>query len=418
MERLKNWAGNLTYGAAEVLRPTSVTELSDVVRDANKIRAVGSRHSFNDIADTEHTLVSLDNLNQVLSIDPDARTVTVEGGVTYGKLGPALQAHGLALPNLASLPHISVAGACATATHGSGQGNGNLATSVVAMEIVRPNGDIQSISKNSTPWFKGAVVHLGALGIVANITLAAEPTYQVRQDVYLDLPFEDAIANFDAIEASGYSVSFFTEWAGPSVNQLWIKNLVSPGKDMPMPDSFFGAKKASTKQHPIIGMAVENATDQNGVPGPWNDRLAHFRAEFTPSGGDELQSEFYVPRQLATAALQAVNAMRDEISPLLLTSEIRAIASDELWMSPCYHQDSIAIHFTWRPMTKEVLEVLPRIDAALRPFSPKPHWGKIFTMPIPEIQSRFPQFAAFRDLVSEFDPAGKFRNPFIDRLLA
>src|SRR5687767_10859913 len=129
-DTLHNWAGNIVYSSASVLTPRSTAQLQEMVRQSPRLRVLGSRHSFNRIADTSGDLVSMRQLDQVIALDSNARTVTVEGGITYGQLCPWLETQGFALHNLASLPHISVVGAVTTATHGSGNANGNLATSV------------------------------------------------------------------------------------------------------------------------------------------------------------------------------------------------------------------------------------------------------------------------------------------------
>jgi xylitol oxidase len=151
-----------------------------------------------------------------------------------------------------------------------------------------------------------------------------------------------------------------------------------------------------------------------GIPGPWCDRLAHFQMNFTPSSGAELQTEYFVARQDAVTALQAIKQIRERIAPLLFISEIRTIAADNLWLSPCYQQDSVAFHFTWKPNWPAVRQVLPLIEAQLAPFKARPHWGKLFTIPPALVQEQYEKMAAFRQLLQTFDPQGKFRNSFLD----
>ncbi|HVW91630.1 MAG TPA: FAD-binding protein [Devosia sp.] len=411
MDELKsNWAGNIAYGARAVHAPSSVDELQEIVRRAGKLRALGSRHSFNTLAASDDALVWMGRLDRVLGIDRAAGRVTVEGGITYGQLCPLLDAEGFALPNLASLPHISVAGACATATHGSGIGNRNLAAAVSGLEIVTATGEIVTLKRGDAD-FDGAVVGLGAAGIVARATLELVPRFEVRQNVYLDLPYGMLVENYEAIVGSAYSVSLFTHWAGESIAQVWLKGLA----DAPAaPAEFFGARAAERPYHPLISMDPAPATEQLGVPGPWYQRLPHFRMEFTPSAGAELQSEYFVARADAVAAIEALRAIQDRIAPCLFVSEIRTIAADEAWMSPNYRQDSLAFHFTWKPDWPAVAKVLPLIEAQLGPFDVKPHWGKLFTLPKAEVQARYERLADFRALLQRLDPGGKFRNAFID----
>ena len=413
-ETVHNWAGNVAYGASAVHTPQSVPEIQDLVRKARKVRALGSRHSFNRIADSGEDLISMRHLDRVRELDGAGRRVTAEGGITYGQLCPALHAAEFALPNLASLPHISVVGACATATHGSGNRVGNLATSVAGLEIVTASGELLTLQRGDAD-FPGAVVGLGALGIVTAVTLDLQPSFAVRQDLYLDLPFTTLLGNFEALTEGAYSVSFFTSWRGETVDQVWLKSKI--GADAELPDNLLGARRADRAWHPIAAIDAQPCTEQMGVAGPWHLRLPHFRMEFTPSAGAELQSEYFVGRRDAAAALEAIHAIQDEIAPLLLISEIRTIAADDLWMSPCYQEDCVAFHFTFKPDWPAVEKVLPRIEAQLAPFNPRPHWGKLFTMPPAEVQARYPNLGAFRELLNRHDPEGKFRNRFIDDLV-
>jgi xylitol oxidase len=414
-EKLTNWSGNLTYGTDRLQEAASVEQIRSFVRSQDKMKVLGTRHCFNPIADSRDQLLSLKPMHEVVALDAKARTVTVDANITYGQLSPYLDGKGFALHNLASLPHISVAGACSTATHGSGEKNGNLATSVSAVEIVTAAGDLLKISRASdAEVFHGAVVGLGALGVITRVTLDIQPTFTVRQYVYENLPLAQMKEHFDAIQSSGYSVSLFTDWQKQRLNEVWIKSRVGGAQTFAAPREFYGAKLASRDLHPIAELSAENCTAQMGVPGPWYDRLPHFRMGFTPSAGKELQSEYFVPRHNAIDAILAVERLRDQVSPLLLISEIRTIAADDLWMSTCYHRPSVAIHFTWKPDWPAVRRVLPIIERELAPFQPRPHWGKLFTLSPKELRSRYEKLADFIQLTTKYDPKGKFRNDFLN----
>jgi xylitol oxidase len=410
---ITNWAGNLTYQAQNLIEPASVEEVVDAVQQHKKLRVLGTRHCFNTIADTTSVLLSTANLNRIISIDPDNWSVTVEGGIRYGEFCRQLTDAGFAIHNLASLPHISVAGACATATHGSGVANGNLASNVSALEIVTATGEVLTINKED-PRFPACVVSLGSLGIVTKVTMDLIPMFDVRQDVYLDLPFAALEENFIEIMSAGYSVSLFTDWQTESVNQVWIKSVVNEGLALTPGPDFFGARRAERNVHPIIDISAENCTEQMGVPGAWYERLPHFKMGFTPSSGEELQAEYFVPMDSAWNAVKAVSALREEIRPYILITEIRAIAADKLWMSPSYERPSIAIHFTLKQDVQGVMGLLPKIEEALAPFVVRPHWGKLFTIDPATLQSRYPRMSDFRGLMQEMDPGGKFMNEFID----
>ena len=415
-ERLKNWAGNLEYSTDRLYAATSIEQVRDYVKKESKLKVLGTRHCFNNIADSTDRFLSVKPMDKVIAVDPAKRTVTVGAGITYGQLCPYLDSKGFALHNLASLPHISVAGACSTATHGSGEKNGNLATAASGLEMVTASGDVVNLSRERDgDKFHGAVVGLGALGVITKVTLDIQPTFLMRQYVYENLPLSQLKDHFDAIESSAYSVSLFTDWQKQRINEVWIKSRVEQGQAFHATPEFFGAKLATRNLHPIAELSAENCTEQMGVPGPWYERLPHFRMGFTPSAGKELQSEYFVPRQHAVEAILAVERLRDQVSPHLLISEIRAIAADELWLSPCYEQPCITIHFTWKQDWPAVRKLLPVIEKELSPFSARPHWGKLFTTSRTELKSIYRKLPEFIELSREYDPKGKFRNEYLNK---
>ena len=412
---LTNWAGNLTYGTANIFTPTSVQEVQEFVKRFAKLRALGSKHSFNSIADSNKGLVSTSGLNRILNLDKAASTITVEAGIKYGELCGYLHENGYALHNLASLPHISIAGACATATHGSGVLNGNLATQVAAIEFVNADGDVVKLSRKDSE-FNGAVVGLGALGIVTKITLDLLPTFNMRQVVYRNLPMGALEENFEAIMSSGYSVSLFTDWKNKNINEVWIKSRAEDKSSNAQSPEFYGAKLATQNMHPIENQPAENCTEQMGIAGVWYERLPHFKMGFTPSAGKELQAEYFVPIERGYEALMAVERLHEKISPHVFISEIRSIEADDLWMSPCYKKKCVAIHTTWK-QEDAVMNLLPLVEQQLAPFNPIPHWGKLFTLAPSFIQSKFEKLKDFKQLMNQYDPKGKFRNEFLDKNL-
>ncbi|MFJ5972551.1 FAD-binding protein [Streptomyces sp. NPDC093060] len=407
-----NWARNITYTAKEFHRPRSLDALRALVAGSPKVRVLGSGHSFNEIADpgADGVLLSVADLPPVIDVDTTARTVRVSGGVRYAELARTVHAHGLALPNMASLPHISVAGSVATGTHGSGVGNGPLAAAVREVELVTADGSTVSIAQGDAR-FAGAVTSLGALGVVTALTLDLEPSYEVEQYVFTELP--SAGPDFGAVAGAAYSVSLFTDWREPGFRQVWVKRRTDQA-----PVDFPWAAPATEAMHPVPGMPAVNCTEQFGVPGPWHERLPHFRAEFTPSSGDELQSEYLLPRSAAVDALDAIDAIRPAVAGVLQTCEVRTVAADPQWLSPAHGRDSVALHFTWVEDTGAVLPVVRRVEAALDPFDPRPHWGKVFTAPATELRRRYAHLADFRALAQALDPVGKFTNAFVRDVLA
>ncbi len=413
--RLTNWAGNLEYSTAKQQSANSVKDIQEFVRKQTKFKVLGTRHCFNKIADSTSEFLSLKGMDRPVALDPDARTVTVESGMTYGQLCPYLDNHGWALHNLASLPHISVAGACSTATHGSGEKNGNLSTAVSALEMVNAAGEIVHLSRSGDgEMFRAAVVGLGALGVITKITLDIQPRFTMKQYVYEDLPLSQLKENFDAIESAAYSVSLFTDWQSNRINEVWLKIRMQDKPEFDGPAEFFGAKRATKNLHPIAALSAENCTEQMGVPGTWYERLPHFRMGFTPSAGKELQSEYFVPRQHAVDAILAVERLRDQVGPHLLISEIRTIAADDLWMSPCHNQPSVSIHFTWKQDWPAVRRLLPIIERELDSFRVRPHWGKLFTISPATLHARYERLPQFVEMCQKYDPHGKFRNEFLN----
>ncbi len=412
--KLSNWAGNLEYSTDRLTSASSLEFVRNFVREHKKFKVLGSRHCFNEIANSKDEFLSLKTMDKVVSLDSKNRTVTVDAGMTYGQLCPQLDREGWALHNLASLPHISIAGACSTATHGSGEKNGNLATAVSALEMVDASANVVKFSRQEdADDFHGAVVGLGALGVITRVTLDVQPSFMMQQNVYQNLPLEELKNHFDDIESAAYSVSLFTDWKRKSINEVWLKTRIDSGREWSAPKEFYGASAATKNLHPIVELSAENCTEQMGVPGPWYERLPHFRMGFTPSAGKELQSEYFVPRQHAVEAILAVQRLHDQISPHLLISEIRTIATDDLWLSPCYQQPSVTIHFTWKQDWPAVIKLLPVVERELAPFGAAPHWGKLFTIHPDRLRRRYKKLPEFVEMTRKYDPQGKFQNDFL-----
>ena len=411
-----NWAGNYTYGALRIRRPRTTDEAQAIVAAATRIRALGTRHSFNDLPDSEGELITLTGIAADFELDVAAATVTTNGGVRYGELAVWLESQGFALHNMGSLPHISVAGAISTGTHGSGNTLGNLSTAVRALEFIGPSGELRSIHSNDQT-FAGSVVALGALGPITRVTLAIQPSYLVRQEMYTGLPWSVLLENFDDVSSRGYSVSVFTDWLGDTVEGLLIKSRITDGVPESMPDELWGSRRVTSEQETLSAVDDGNWTVRGGVPGPWSERLPHFRIDATPSNGDELQTEYFVAREDAPEALAAVRALGAKIAPALHITELRTVAADELWMSPAYQRDSLCIHFTWKNLPVDVAGLLPLVEQALRPFAVRPHWAKVFSLEATAVTVQYERFGDFSGLVQASDPERKFTNRYLERVL-
>ncbi|HJQ05244.1 MAG TPA: D-arabinono-1,4-lactone oxidase [Nocardioides sp.] len=403
------WARSHTYAARELLFPTSIEECQAIVEREPRVRALGTRHSFSDLADSPGVLVSLGALDAEPELLDDGH-VRVPAGQRYGDLAVWLEQRGLALANLASLPHISVGGAVATGTHGSGVGNGSLSSAVAALEMVDGRGARVRLSRGDAA-FDGAVIGVGTLGLVTSIELDVEPTYLVRQTVHEGLPWRAFLADPWAVMAAAYSVSVFTRWTGDTVGQVWVK---ARDGDMPL---VLGADPALEQRHMIPGLDPGLTTPQLGAPGPWHERIPHFRLGFLPSSGDEIQSEYLVPREAARPALEAVRGLADRIEPLLHVSELRTVAADDLWLSGAHGTDAMALHFTWRREPEAVAALLPVLEERLLPLSARPHWGKVFAAGAADLSGLYPRWDDFAALAEHHDPDHRFVNDWTARRL-
>jgi alditol oxidase len=401
------WAGTHVFSAPALVEATTVDEVRRVVAAGGPVRALGTRHSFSDLADTDGTLVTVTGILADPVLDETRREVTVGAGTPYGVLARWLEEHGWALHNLGSLPHISIGGATATGTHGSGHGNGSLTTAVRALEYVDAGGELR-VLRIGDPDFPALAVGLGAFGIVTRVTLAIEPSYRMRQDVFTGLSWDAFLADPDAVTGCAYSVSVFTTWVGDEVGDVWVKSRMDAVGVPP-------GTQPRTEIAALVG-STENLTAQLGVEGAWCDRLPHFRLDGTPSNGDEIQTEYFVARSDAAAALRAVRELGPDIHPHLMVTELRTVAADDLWLSGAYGRDTLAIHFTWVNRPDAVLALLPRIEAALAPFGARPHWGKWHTMEADAVAAVVPRLADARAAFERLDPDARFANAHLRRL--
>jgi xylitol oxidase len=403
-----NWAGSYRYRAARLARPRSIDELQETVTAARHIRALGSRHSFTGVADTGGVLVETSGLPFEVTVDRRARRATVSGGASYGAVATALHERGWALANLASLPHISGAGAIATGTHGSGDTNGSLAAAVHALELVGPDGGLRRIQRGD-PDFPGSVVALGCLGVVTRVTLDLEPSFELSQTVITGAPWDAVLADFSRVTGSAYSVSLFTDWTGDEIDQVWLKTR-EPGE---LPAALLAGAPARGPVHMLRGGAVEAVTEQLGVPGPWHERLPHFRRAFRPSRGEELQREYGLPRDRLTDAVDGLRRLAPRLAAVLQVSEVRTVAADDLWLSGAYGRDAVGVHFTWVRDPDAVYAVLPAVESLLLPMGGRPHWGKCFATDRSDLAAVYPRLADFLSLRARVDPDRKFLNGFL-----
>ncbi|MCX6413117.1 MAG: FAD-binding protein [Actinobacteria bacterium] len=416
---MRNWSGHVEFTSARIESPPTTAELQSLVSGSDRIRALGTAHSFNAIADTIGVHVSVASLPGGIEIDAEQALAWVPAGMRYGEAARLLDARGWAVHNMASLGHISVAGTIATGTHGSGDRNPTLSASVAGLEMVTAAGDLISLTRDD-PDFAGCVVALGALGVTTRVLLRVEPAYEVRQYVIDDVSHESLLTGFEEVFSSAYSVSFFTTWAADLTGKIWMKR--REGRDAPLTspqlagEPWLGGRLAAAKRHPLPEHDAMHCTEQQGALLPWHEALPHFKLDFTPSSGDELQTEYLVPRDRAVGLLRELEALAPRIHPLLHVSEIRTMCADDLWLSGAYGRDTVGIHFTWKKVP-EALGLLPEVDALLGPAGGRPHWGKLYDTGASRLADRYPRFDDFARLADAFDPGRKFRNPTLDTLL-
>lgn len=407
-----NWAGNHAFLAERIHRPGSVDDVRRIVAGARLIHAVGARHAFNGAADSPGAVIDLSDIEPDFAIDAEARTVTAGAAATYGAAAAWLQAHGWALHNMASLPHISLAGATATGTHGSGDRLGTLASAIASLELVTASGDLVTLRRGD-PDFAGVATGLGAFGIIARITLDIQPSYRMRQDAFQDLPWKFVLDDFDAVMAAGTSVSIFTTWSGVNADRLWIKTRLDAGVEDRPPPPPGGALPAALPSRTAGAEHLRKLTPF-ALAGPWSDRLAHFRMTFEQ--GPQLQSEYLLPRAHATRAIAALRPLGPRIDAQLAVTEIRSMAADDLWLSPASGTDAVGIHFSWALRdVPEVMALCAEIEALLLPLRARPHWGKVILSPAATLAPLYPRMDDFRALARSYDPTGKFRNAYLDR---
>ncbi len=412
----RNWADNHIFAAKRIHRPESTDQVGRLVAATARIRAVGTRHSFHDLADSDGDLIDLGGIAPDLTIDREGMTATVGAGTPYSILARQLHERGFALHNLASLPHISVAGAVATGTHGSGDTNGTLSSAVAGLEIVAADGEPRRVLRGDED-FDAMVVGLGAFGIVTRVTLDIQPTFEVRQDTFVDLSWDRLLAQADALFSSAYSVSIMTRWGRGTVDHIWLKTRLDAASDGESPGARLGLTPGPSSPLAPAEAGEDPADRLNpfGVPGPWSERLAHFRPEALPGDPDQIQSEYIIPRHRLAEVVAAVRPLAARIDPILDTTELRTIAADTLWLSPAYRRDAVGVQFTWRKRPAAVDAMSRELEALLIPLGARPHWAKLIHSPAPTLAPLYPRFADFKDRVASWDPDGKFRNAYLER---
>lgn len=410
---MQNWAKNITFSSQNYIEIENLTQLQKVIESSNKLKVIGTGHSFSEIADTTGTLISLKNLDAEIEIDEKSQTVRVSAGTSYANLAKYLEKNGWALSNLASLGEITIAGAVMTGTHGSGSDNKVLSDSVVAIEMILASGDKFVIDRKDFAQFPGFVVSFGALGVFTKLTLKIVKSFSVKQVVYENIPIQSVLENFNEIFDRPYSASYFSNWSPKNTGQIWMKFLDNE-KFSELQSNAYGGNLALTNQHPVKVNHPGNCTEQMGVAGKWLFRLPHFKLDSSPASGDEVQTEYLVDRDYVQGYINELTKIGEDIAARVYATEIRTMSSDDLWLSGAYGRETVGFHFTWKK-TSEVKDFLPVIENILGKNKGRPHWGKLFSTPRAQLIERYPKYEEFRQLIQKYDSGNKFRNKFIEQ---
>ncbi len=410
---IKNWARNLEFSAGEFLEINSISQLQEVINNSDKVKVLGTGHSFSPIADTSGSLISIKKLDPEIHIDSKMQTVSVSAGTSYAQLARYLEANGWALENLASLGEITVAGAIMTGTHGSGSSNTVLSNAVVEIEMILASGEKLLLNQQNLEEFNGFIVSFGALAVFTRLKLKIVKSFSIKQIVYENITSKSVSEYFDEIFDNAYSVSYFNSWAKNSTGQIWMKFL-SDKDTSTLPKNAFGGNLAVANQHPVKVNDPSTCTEQMGAPGKWLYRLPHFKLDSSPASGDEVQTEYLVDRKYVKEYIEELSLIGDEIADKVYATEIRTIKADNLWLSGAYERPTVGFHFTWKK-SADIETFLPKIEQILGQNGGRPHWGKLFSTNKNQLITRYPKFSNFQQLLKKYDPDGKFRNQFIDR---
>ncbi|KAI1701064.1 FAD binding domain-containing protein [Ditylenchus destructor] len=411
---LHNWGDNFLFSTQNIQYPTTVEEVQEIVQNADKVRVVGTRHSFSTCADSPDTILSTLALKNIIGFDDSVPSITVQAGIAYTDLNPYLQYLGFALPNLATLAEISVGGASQTGAHGSGLSNQCLASHIRSLKIVLANGTLATYGPND-PELKAIALGVGAFGVITQVELKVEPTFNITNYFFLNMTAQNLYDHFDEIENTGYTAQLFTDFSTPGVwGQIMIMDRSGSNANIGSLQNLYGATRATTKVSPILALPPTYLVDQ-GVEQPWYFGLVDYHLGLSGFDGGEIQSEYFLPYENAVAAIKAVTTLSDLIAPRVHTMLIRTIKGDDLWLSEMYSQSSVvAIHFTWKLNMTAVMEVLPQIEQLLIPYCAKPHWGKVFAQGPETFLHCYPKLADFKQLAEQLDPTHKFRNQFLE----
>jgi FAD-linked oxidoreductase len=427
----RNWGRVESSTPAFRARPTSVDEVQAVVREARSrgltVKAVGAGHSFTDIAATIGVMVDLSGLDGLLHVDAERHRATLAAGTNLYQLPALLDPHGLALENMGDIDRQTVAGATSTGTHGTGARFRGLAAQIVALKLVTADGGVLTVSDTeNAELLPAARLGLGALGIVVEVTLQCVPSFLLKAIEHPE-PFDDVLDTFEqrAVESDHFE---FYWW--PHTDRVMTKN----NTRLPMEAGVkpVGAVSNWVEEtllsNVVLGMKSGLATLIPRTIRPIN-RLAtrvygdreyidrSYEVFTAPRNVRFREMEYAIPRGSLPQALRDLRGLIDRMGwDISFPVEVRVAAPDDNWLSTAYQRESayIAVHKYFRD---DHLPYFRAVDALLRSYDGRPHWGKIHFLDAVELAARYPRFADFRALRSRLDPDGLFANPYLDRVL-
>ncbi|HBF28194.1 D-arabinono-1,4-lactone oxidase [Rhizobium sp.] len=402
----RNWVGNQYCVPQFQAVPTSETELSEAITEADKldlgVRVSGSGHSFTPVVGTSGLLLSLADLRGILSVDKERKQVTVAAGTRIHDLGQGLKELGLSLTNQGDIDSQAIAGAFTTGTHGTGITLGNLASSIAGMRIVKANGDILDVDGSDQDLLHASQVSVGTLGVISSMTLNVRDAYNLHERLWRD-DFETCMDRHDELAAQHRHFGFF--WCPvPESRHLYC-----------LPDT--AAVSSTNKIADVCEMKVMDITTAPPMEREF-EKIAYssdvYPIEYVPNF---VELEYAVPLEHGKAAIRAVRElMLTKHTNCIFPIEYRFTAGDPAWLSPFHHQDSITLSVSGGP-GMDYWPFLKDVDTILRGFKSRPHWGKMHFLDQADVTDLYPRARDFRMLRRELDPKGRFLNEHLRPLL-
>jgi FAD/FMN-containing dehydrogenase len=402
----RNWVGNQSCISRYKGAPESEAQLAEMVAEADardlNLRVAGSGHSFTPVVGTNGLLLSLANLRGVIDVDESRHRVTVAAGTRIGDLGRALKARGLSLTNQGDIDTQAIAGAFTTGTHGTGLRLGNLASQIVGLRLVQPDGTILVIDESDPELLQAARVSVGTLGVISALTLQTMPAYNLHERLWRD-DFETCMARHDELATTHRHFGFF--WC-PTPESRHLYCLADTA-----------AVSSTDKTADVCEMKVMDITEAPPMESPF-ERVAYssdvYPIEYVPNF---VELEYAVPLEHGKDAVRAVrDLMLTKHTNCIFPIEYRFTAGDPAWMSPFHHQDSITLSVSGGPGI-DYWDFLRDTDTILRRYKSRPHWGKMHFLDTEDVTQLYPRAEDFRALRRRLDPQGRFLNDHLRMLL-